>query len=94
MINPKIQCIMRYLDRIGYQEIAEYLLTSKFAVPTDVAAVIHIQERAEFIYYALKQAETDEKLLLLDFEWSILPLEQIKITCVSIREEKQFTYGF
>jgi hypothetical protein len=94
MINPKIQCIMRYIDKIGYQEIAEYLLANKLAVPTDVAAAIHLQERAEFLYFALKKAETDEKLLLLDFEWQILPLEQIKITIISIREEKQFTYGF
>jgi hypothetical protein len=84
---------MRYIDRVGYQEIAEYLLMNKFAVSTDVAAAIHLQERAEFIYHALKKAETEEKLLLLDFEWKILPLEQIKIICVSAREERQFTYG-
>lgn len=85
---------MRYLDIVGYDEIAEYMVDNKFVVPTDVAGYIHPQERAEFIFYALKKAEADEKLLLLDFKWSILPLEQIKITCVTAREERQFTYGF
>ena len=85
---------MRYLDKNGYQEIAEYLLSYKFVESTDIAAAIHLQERAELIYVALKKAEKEEKLLLLDFQWSILPLEQIKITCVSPREERQFTYGF
>jgi hypothetical protein len=94
MINPKIQCIMRYLDRIGYHEIANYLIDSKFIPATDAAGAIHPQERAELIYNALSKAAAEEKLLLLDFEWKILPLEQIKIICISTREEKQFTYGF
>jgi hypothetical protein len=79
---------------MGYDEISEYLLMNKLAVATDIAAAIHLQERAEFVFYTLKKAEADEKLMLLDFQWSILPIEQIKITCVSAREEKLFTYGF
>ena len=94
MINPKIQCIMRYLEKNGYDEIAEYLLSNKLAVSTDLRAAVHLQERAELILVSLTKAQKEEKLLLLDFEWRILPMEQIKITCVSPREEKLFTYGY
>lgn len=93
-MNNKIKCIMRYLELYGYSEIAEYLISNKMVEATDVASKNHTQERAELIYFALKDAEAKEKLLLLDFEWKILPLEQIKITCVSTREERHFTHGY
>lgn len=85
---------MRYLEKNGYEELAEYLVFNKLAILTDVRAAIHPQERAELILISLKRAADEEKLLLLDFEWKILPIEQIKITCVSPREEKLFTYGY
>ena len=93
-MNPRVRCIIRYLELNGYSEIVEYLLTNKLAVESDAKAAIHPQERAEFIFNSLKKGEADEKLLLIDFEWNILPIEQVKITCVSTRESRQFTYGF
>jgi hypothetical protein len=82
------------MSHIGYSEFSEYLLNNKFASAEALQAAIHPQERAELVFTSLKKAEAEEKLLLLDFEWTMLPLEQIKITCVSAREEKHFTYGF
>jgi len=84
---------MRYIEKVGHQELVDYILANNFASAQDVSAV-NIQTRAELIYLVLTGAATSGKLLLFDFEWSILPIEQIKITCVSARDEKQFTYGF
>lgn len=85
---------MKFIERVGYADLAEYLVSNKFATEQDVRSVVHTQERAELIFSSLKKAESEEKLLLLDFEWKMLPFEQIKITCLSTREERHFTYGF
>lgn len=93
-MNIRVACIMKFIEKLGYSELAEYLITNKFATEQEVFSAVHTQERAELIFTSLKKAESEEKLLLLDFEWKMLPLEQIKITCLSTREERHFTYGY
>jgi len=93
-MNKKVDCIMRLLVKNEcYMDICAWLIEQKFTELSEVQTKIRLQERAEFIYFILKEAEEKEKLMLLDFEWTILPLETIKITCVTEREKKEFTYG-
>lgn len=93
-MNKKVDCIMRLLVKNEcYMDICTWLIEQKFTELSEVQTKIRLQERAEFIYFLLKEAEEKEKLLLLDFEWVILPLETIRITCVTEREKKEFTYG-
>jgi hypothetical protein len=93
-MNNKIKCLMRYIELNGFAELSEYLISIKLADAVEAKSKTRTQEQAEYIYFALKAGEKSEALMLLDFEWSILPLEQIKITIVSAREEKHFTHGY
>lgn len=93
-MNTRVLCILKLIEKNGFQEFSEYLTANKLVSQSDLSAAIHPQERAELIFTSLKKAEAEEKLLLLDFEWKMLPFEQIKITVVSSREEKLFTYGY
>lgn len=93
-MGRKIDCIQRLIEKnLAYDEIAEWLILNKFT--TDIVAKEYTRpkEQAEFIFYTLKQGVVDEKVILLYFEWTILPTETIKITCTITTEEKQFTYG-
>lgn len=93
-MSNKIKCLMRYIELNGYTELSEYIVSMKLGDEVEAKSKTRTQEQAEYIYFSLKAGEQAEKLLLLDFEWKILPFEQIKITCVSTREEQLFTYGF
>lgn len=93
-MNNKQKCIQRYIELYGYSELKEYILVNKLAESFDANSKTRIPEQAEFLYITLLEAEKNEKLLLLSFEWKILPLEQIKITCISAREERFFTHGY
>lgn len=94
MNNRKIECISRLISREeSYSNIATWLIENKIVTLQDAKGPTRDQERAEFLYHSLKKGETMEKIVLLDYEWTILPLEQIKITCVTDRETKLFTLG-
>lgn len=93
-MNKKIDCIMRLLVKNEcYIDICNWLIEQKLTDLSETQTKTRLQERAEFIYFLFKEAEQKEKFLLLDFEWAILPVETIKITCVTEREKKEFTYG-
>lgn len=90
----KIECIERLLEKNhSYEEICEWLVLNKFTEAIVARQNIRIKERAEFIYNILKKEQANDNIILLYFEWSILPKESIKITCVTPKEEKFFTYG-
>lgn len=93
-MNNKQKCIQRYIELYGFNELKEYLVLTKMADSVEANSKTRIPEQAEFVYFSLLAGEKNETLLLLSFEWKLLPLEQIKITCISAREEKFFTHGF
>lgn len=94
MQNKRIDCILR-LIKINdiYSDICVWLIEQKIVTRTEAEGQSRDQEKAEFLYHAFKKGVELEKFQLLDYEWTILPLEQIKITCITDRETKEFTYG-
>ena len=94
MLNKKIECILRLLKKEeSYVDIVNWLIELKIVILQDAKSQTRDQEKAEFLYYSFKKGVESEKIQLLDYEWTVLPLEQIKITCVTEREKKEFTYG-
>lgn len=94
-MNRKLECIMTLISKEPdkYREITEWMIGTRLANRVDVDLQKKTRDRAEFLYSTLKNSEKEEKILLLDFEWSILPLEYIRITCVTDMEKIEFTYG-
>lgn len=92
-MNKRIECIKRLVDMGRFHEFIEWFLEHKLITSDSVIGLDRTKERSEFIYAAMKRAEADNNLILLYFEWSLLPLETIKITCATATEKKEFTYG-
>lgn len=94
MNNRRIECISRLINKEeSYYNIVTWLAEQKIITIEEAKGPTREREKAEFIYHSLKSGEVSEKLMLVDYEWTILPLEQIKITCVTDSEKKEFTYG-
>ena len=93
-MNKQIECIKRLMKKNNsYHEICNWFFERKQTTQLEINKYSRDQERAEFIFELLHEAEKSEFLQLLDFEWTILPLETIKITCVTEREEVTFSFG-
>lgn len=49
---------------------------------------------AEAIYISLRKALKEDRIMLVDYEWNILPKEQIRITVTTNELHKEFSIGF
>lgn len=94
-MNKRIECIKRLLFLAhSYEDMCEWFVEQKFLEASFLEALTRDQERAEVILEELLKLERDNKLILLDFFWTVLPLEQIKIIVVTHKEMKEFTFGY
>ena len=93
-MNKKIECIKRLLKKnSAYNEMCEWFLEQKLTTDQEINSYTRLDERAQFIFNILEKANEDSNFQMVDWEWSILPLELIKITCITHRDVKVFSYG-
>lgn len=91
----EIECIAR-LQLLGghLDDILEYLL-SEGLIPKSEAQVLRTNpEVAKAMQLMLHRLSTSGKLQLLEYEWTVLPVERIKISVVTDRSSKEFVYNF
>ena len=93
-MNKKLECIKRLIDNDRFFEFTDWLVEHRLVKKDDFIGLTRNKEKAEFIYNIFEQGMNNEMLQLVDYEWSLLPLELIKITCVTELEKKVFTYGY
>lgn len=93
MKTKQLECIFRLIQLGALEEIKEYLIESNLVKEEDFFNLSRDTEIASFIYDTLQLAVSSKHLQLLDFEWSLLPLELIRVTCVTDTEKKEFTHG-
>ena len=93
MKKKELECINKLIHEDLYLDFKEYIIENKLAKEEDFSALHRDTERARFICSILDQAAKEDKLILLDYEWTLLPLEIIKVTCVTETEKREFTYG-
>lgn len=92
-ILSKIECIKRLIEKNGDDDIILWLEDNKLMDKDSWKSANSLQLKSELIVKTLSKAANSEKLMLLDYEWTILPLEMIRVTCVTDREKKEFTFG-
>lgn len=93
-MNKKIECIKRLFKKDNtYAEMCTWFIEQKLTTELEAASYSRLDERATFIFNILDTANSDERFQLVDWEWAILPLETIKITCVTERDVKVFGFG-
>jgi hypothetical protein len=93
-LNNKIECIRRLIRLDNHHELVQWMIDFKLLSRDSINANIKSEQNmSELIYLTLKRASDSEQIILLDYEWTILPRESIKILIVTERESRSFTYG-
>lgn len=92
-MKKKIACIERLIEIGLYEEFIDWMLDSSLIkeMPKDL---LSNYAKAEYIYSVLERSAKDNKLMLLDYDWIMLPVEIIKITCITDREKKEFCNNY
>lgn len=91
----QIECLSR-LNKLqgGVDQILEHLSSESLVSMEAVSAIRSSSEPHKEIYIILNALSSDGKIQLLEYEWTILPIERIKLTIVSNISYKEFTHNF
>jgi hypothetical protein len=74
-------------------DLINFLKTEKLINDFQLTAIFNESDKAKYLQNLLEELKRSDKLLLLDYEWSILPVERLKLTVVTERNSREFTYN-
>ena len=91
----EIECLVRLNDlQDSYSMILEFLISEALISSAEVKAMRASSEIAKKLQLHLAQASAEGKLQLLSYEWTILPVERVRILIVTNRASKEFSFNF
>lgn len=90
----QILCLQRLQDTTGQLvDLLEFLKQELLVDDAQMKSVKQSSDHAKEIQAILKDLQVRNKLLLLEYEWNILPVENILITIVTERNQREFTFN-
>ena len=90
----EVECLERLQQKTAqFSEILDFLQFERLMTPDESRTIIVAMDKANRLQLHLANLKTTEKLQLLDYEWTILPVERISLTIVTDRSKKEFTWN-
>jgi hypothetical protein len=91
----EIDCLARLFKLTNcFADIIDFLLAEKVITDGQVSDLKLELNKPKALHALMKKAEKDEKLLLLSFDWILLPVERIRIRLITERNSKELTYQY
>ncbi len=91
MNSKEIQCLNRLIKLTAcYGTILDFLLQEKVIDKVDYPH--GDKDKAFHLYNLLENGKEKETLILVTYEWKLLPIEYINLTLISKMTRKEFTY--
>jgi len=93
--SKEIECIKR-LDELCaiYDEVLDFLIKENLVSREDSKAIKSSSEIPKMIHTTLANLSRTNKLQLLEYEWVVLPVERLKISIVTDRMSKEFSFNY
>ena len=93
--HDKVDCLQRYGALTnGLQDLVEFLMSEGLLSKELLREINSSQNVSKEIEQLLFELQTNGKLQLLEYDWSILPVERIKILIVTNKLTKEFTFNY
>lgn len=74
-------------------DLVAFLIAEKLLSEFQYSCLKQEADKPKFIYTLLEELKKADRLLLLDYEWSLLPIERLKLTIITERTTREFTYN-
>ena len=93
-LNLKYECLKK-ISKYKQETINDIIsiLKTENIINLNELEIINEGDRVLNVFILLKKKLNEGKLHLLDFEWSILPIENIKITIITDHGTKEYSYS-
>lgn len=93
--NREIECLTRLDELIAsYDAILEFLQQEDLLTRQEAIAMRSSSDVAKMINIKLSTLSKTNKIQLLEYAWEVLPVERVKISIVTDRVSKEFSYGY
>ena len=93
--SKEIECLARLETLVGsYEPILDFLISENMVSKEEKTGYMMMQDKAKWLWTHLSVLSKSNKLQLLEYEWTILPVERVKITIVTDRMSKEFSFGY
>jgi hypothetical protein len=93
--SRQIECLAR-IETVGIgvlDLIMEFLMAENLMNKEERRVMLAGSAVPKSLHTFLANLSKEGKLQLLEYEWNLLPIERIKITVVTDRNSKEFTYN-
>ena len=88
-------CIARLFKLANcYEELVDFLMAEKIISESDLVNLKLELNKPKLLHEILKKAEKEDKLILLAFDWIVLPIERLRLQLITERSNKEFTYKY
>ena len=89
--NRQIQCLNRLVKFTScYETILDFLVEEKIISRVELNR--EGKDRAMHLYGLIEKGKSDESIMLVSFEWTLLPKEHIQLTLLTRMTRKVFHY--
>lgn len=93
-VANQINCLQRLQDTTGQlDEILQFLKQENLVDDNQLKSVRLGADHAKEIQQILRNLQVTNKLQLLNYEWNVLPVENICISIITDRNQKEFSFN-
>ena len=90
----QVQCLKRLEELNGsYEDILQFLMQEDLIDKAKSLSVRSSADKAKEIHGLLNHLSRSGGIQLLEYEWSVLPVERITLLIITNKSKKEITYG-
>lgn len=92
--SNQILCLQRLQDTTGQlEDILQFLKLEMLVDDNQMKSVKLSADHAKEIQQILRDLQVKNKLQMLEYEWNVLPVENILITIITERNQREFSFN-
>ena len=93
-IDKRLSALDTLSRKLGsLQDVVDFLLFEEIMTKLEYKEYNSVPDKVRFIFDKLNEYRDAGKFQLLEYEWQILPVERIKLTVVTDKSNKEFSWN-
>lgn len=93
-VKKEVECLTRLQELTGQlEDILTFLKLENLIDDNQIKTVKLSSDHPKEVRAILQDLKVRQKLQLLQYEWSVLPVENITVSVITDRNQKEFTYN-
>ncbi len=95
MKQKHVDMLARLMKLTNCQEdLVDFMKHEKLITGGEIGELLMEHDKAKYICKLLFEAQSNEKLQLLSFDWVVLPVERLRLKLVTDMSTKEFVYHY